>query len=59
MITSRDSRLNLDRALLEIAQKTASELPSSSEESAKRIRTAEELQKLERDNIFLALEATG
>jgi PAS domain S-box-containing protein len=58
VITSRDGRLNLDRALPEIASTTANKVTLSTEVDSHRIRTAEELRKLERDNIILALEAT-
>ena len=58
LITSRDGRLNLDRALPESGRVTATEALSS-EGTARRVRTAKELEALERTNLMDALEATG
>ena len=58
VITSRDGRLNLDRALPESRKVTATEAVSP-EGRAKRVRTAKELTELERSNLVAALEATG
>jgi transcriptional regulator of acetoin/glycerol metabolism len=58
VITSRDGRLNLDRALPETAG-TAVTTPASSNETGTRIHTAQELEDLERQNLLHALEATG
>jgi len=57
VITSRDGRLNLDRALPENVNAIAAAL-SSDGEILKRVRTAKELEDLERQNIIAALEAT-
>ena len=58
VITSRDHRLNLDRALptTEAAAPLAREEPSQHDEA---ILTAQELQELERQNILRALERAG
>ena len=58
VITSRDGRLNLDRALPESGKVAASEAVSS-EDTARRVRTAKELEALERTNLIAALEATS
>jgi transcriptional regulator with GAF, ATPase, and Fis domain len=58
VITSRDGRLNLDRALPETGKMTATEAVSP-EETAKKVRTAKELAELERSNLVAAMEATG
>jgi PAS domain S-box-containing protein len=58
LITSRDGRLNLDRALPESGRVMATEALSS-EGTARRVRTAKELEALERTNLMDALEATG
>jgi transcriptional regulator with GAF, ATPase, and Fis domain len=58
VITSRDGRLNLDRALPESGKVTPTEAVSP-EETAKRVRTAKELEELERANVIAALEATS
>jgi PAS domain S-box-containing protein len=58
VITSRDGRLNLDRALPETGKMTATEAMSL-EATAKRVRTAKELAALERSNLVAAMEATG
>jgi PAS domain S-box-containing protein len=58
VITSRDGRLNLDRALPESGKISTTEYVSP-EDAAKRVRTAKELDELERSNLIAALEATG
>ena len=55
VITARDGRLNLDRALPESAGFLAAAL-TEGEAVAKRVRTAKELEDLERENIVAALE---
>jgi transcriptional regulator with GAF, ATPase, and Fis domain len=57
VITSRDGRLNLDRALPENVNAIAAAL-SSDGEILKRVRTTKELEDLERQNIIAALEAS-
>ncbi|MEE4601278.1 MAG: sigma 54-interacting transcriptional regulator [Desulfobacteraceae bacterium] len=58
VITARDGRLNLDRALPETAQ--GSENPQASDASSDDIpiRTAAQMQALERENLIRALQAT-
>jgi len=58
VITSRDGRLNLDRALPESGRIAATEAVSS-EKTAQRVRTAKELEALERTNLIVALETTS
>ncbi len=61
VITSKDGRLNLDRALPEAASETlrASDSPSGrSQDIPDRILQVRELQQLERENILRALEST-
>src|SRR4029077_3984757 len=58
VITARDGRLNLDRALPETAKEISAEAAFSAE-TPKRVRTAKELEELERANLIAALEATG
>jgi PAS domain S-box-containing protein len=55
VITSRDGRLDLDRALPEMASAAATIPPG--DESAARVLTAQELLALERENIVRALES--
>jgi len=57
VITARDGKLNLDRALPESVNAIAVAL-NNGEEPAKRVRTAKELEDLERSNIIAALEAS-
>jgi len=57
VITSRDGRLNLDRALPESVNAIAAAL-STGENVNHRIRTAKELEELERQNIIAALESS-
>lgn len=59
VITSQGSRLSLDRALPESARDVATEASASPEDTVKRIRTVKELEKLERENLIGALEASG
>jgi transcriptional regulator with GAF, ATPase, and Fis domain len=56
VITAADGRLNLDRALPEVTA-TTSASDSSSETRPRIIRTAKELEELERTNIICALDA--
>jgi transcriptional regulator with GAF, ATPase, and Fis domain len=56
VITSRDGRLNLDRALPESVNTLAAAL-TDDEAAVKRVRTAKELEDLERNNLMVALEA--
>jgi transcriptional regulator with GAF, ATPase, and Fis domain len=58
VITSRDGRLNLDRALPESGKVTATEAVST-EDTANRVRTAKEFEELERANVIAALDATS
>jgi transcriptional regulator with GAF, ATPase, and Fis domain len=58
VITARDGRLNLDRALPEDAKEMTVEAALSAE-TPKRVRTAKELEELERANLVAALETTG
>ena len=59
VITSRDGRLNLDRALPEGTTDTINKTVAMSNDGIKHIRTARELEDLERRNLILALEKTG
>ena len=56
VITSRDGRLNLDRALPETVNSVAG--LSTGENVDHRVRTARELEELERQNIVAALKST-
>jgi PAS domain S-box-containing protein len=58
VITSREGRLNLDRALPDGAKEALSEMALAAA-GAKKVRTAKELEALERDNLLAALEASG
>lgn len=58
LITSRDGQVNLDRALPVIAGVAA--VPTTPPDgSGTQVRTARELEALERQNLLLALESTG
>lgn len=57
VITSRDGRLNLDRALPESVNAMAS-VPDNPAIAAKRVRTVKELEDIERQNLIAALEST-
>jgi PAS domain S-box-containing protein len=60
IITSRDGRLNLDRALPESAAAALpAATPGAADPGADRILRAEEVQALERSNVLRALEASG
>jgi PAS domain S-box-containing protein len=59
VITSRDGRLNLDRALPETAKDATLEAVVSTDEIDDRIRTMHELQQLECENIRRALKAAN
>ena len=56
LITSRDGRLNLDRALPESVGAMAATLSTGKDEKP-RVRTVKELEELERQNIIAALES--
>jgi PAS domain S-box-containing protein len=56
VITSRDGRLNLDRALPEGANAMAA-APAAGDGAERRVRTIKELEELERQNIVAALES--
>jgi len=56
MITSRDGRLNLDRALPESVNAMAVAVGTNNS-TIQRVRTAKELEELERNNIIAALKA--
>jgi PAS domain S-box-containing protein len=56
VITAKAGRLNLDRALPEMAEKSCAPPEQLFPDDAPRIRTIQELQELERQNILLALE---
>jgi transcriptional regulator with GAF, ATPase, and Fis domain len=58
VITARDGRLNLDRALPETTKEMSAEAAPAAE-TPKRVRTAKELEELERANLLAALKATG
>ncbi|MEW6248670.1 MAG: sigma 54-interacting transcriptional regulator [Nitrospirota bacterium] len=59
VITARDGRLNLDRALPETDRGDSSEPVSPAEEATPRVRTAQEMETLERENLIRALESAG
>lgn len=59
VITAQDGRLNLDRALPEVAQMPTRTEIDSIQDRLTKIRTIQELEDLERKNLVLALEATG
>jgi PAS domain S-box-containing protein len=62
VITSRDGRLNLDRALPDVRGETISEsdrVEETVQEVSKKILQLRELQQLERKNILRALESTA
>jgi PAS domain S-box-containing protein len=58
VITSRDGRLNLDRALPELSGEDVRSSGQINDLEPARIRTAKEIQEMERLNIILALEST-
>ena len=57
VITSQDGRLNLDRAMPEQAKNVKQQSHVVSQVTVERIRTAQEFQELERENILRALHA--
>jgi len=57
VITSIDGRLNLDRALPDFTPESGS--GADQRPVARRVRTAKEFEGLEKENLLLALEATG
>ena len=58
-ITHQNGRLNLDRMLPETALKTEAENDGPAENGFQKIRTAEDMLILERQNLILALESTN
>ena len=58
VITSQDDRLNLDRALPRTVATSESCAAIGQPDTEQRVRTAQELQEMERANILLALEAS-
>ena len=56
VITARQDRLNLDHALPDRARPENLEIPRPSDNSVKSVRTVQQLQQLERENLMLALE---
>jgi PAS domain S-box-containing protein len=59
VITAQNSQLNLDRALPDVEEKLSSSPETLTQEPSTCIRTLQELQNLERQNILLALEQSG
>jgi PAS domain S-box-containing protein len=59
VITAKNGQLNLDRAIPDMEEASPSPRPLEEQETAPHIRTIQELQNLERQNIRLALEQTG
>jgi transcriptional regulator with GAF, ATPase, and Fis domain len=59
VITSQGGRLNLDRALPEADKDISAISTGSAEEQTERIRTIQEIEELERQNLIRALEATN
>lgn len=59
VITSTNGQLNLDRALPEVEEKRSSPPESLKHQPSPSVRTIQELQDLERQNILLALEQSG
>ncbi|MDH5574522.1 MAG: sigma 54-interacting transcriptional regulator [Nitrospirota bacterium] len=59
VITAKNGLLNLDRAIPESEESSPSPHLIAEKETTPRIRTIQELQELERQNIRLALEQTG
>ena len=59
VITAQNGQLNLDRALPDVEEKLSSSPETLTQEPSTCIRTLQELQNLERQNILLALEQSG
>ena len=59
VITAQNGQLNLDRALPDVEEKLSSSPETLTPEPTTCIRTFQELQNLERQNILLALEQSG
>ncbi|WP_447962807.1 sigma-54 interaction domain-containing protein [Nitrospira sp. Ecomares 2.1] len=59
VITAQNSQLNLDRALPDVEAKLSSSPETLTQEPSTCIRTLQELQSFERQNILLALEQSG
>ena len=58
-ITHQNGKLNLDRALPESGTASARAAGNNAENGSPRIRTAQDILKLERQNLILALESTN
>ncbi len=56
VITARQDRLNLDHALPDRARSENKKIPGPSDNGVKSVRTVQQLQQLERENLILALE---
>jgi len=59
VITSQSGRLNLNWALPDTAAKPQAEYDDPAENGSKKIRTAKEMLNLERNNLVMALKASG
>lgn len=59
VITAKNGQLNLDRALPDVEEKLSSPHESVQQKAAPCIRTIQELENFERQNILLALEQSG
>jgi transcriptional regulator with GAF, ATPase, and Fis domain len=59
VITAQNGQLNLDRALPDVEEKLSSPHESFKQEAAPCIRTIQELEGFERQNILLALKQSG
>jgi transcriptional regulator with GAF, ATPase, and Fis domain len=59
VITARDDRLDLGRALPETTASAVLEAPAPPDETGSRIRTVREMEALEQQNILRALEVAG
>lgn len=59
IITAQNGQLNLDRALPDVKEKSPSTHENFKQESPTCIRTIQEIQDFERQNILLALEQSG
>ena len=59
VITAQNGQLNLDRAFPDVDEKLSSPLESVKQEAGPCIRTIQELEDFERQNLLLALEQSG
>lgn len=59
VITAKNGQLNLDRAFPDVEEKSASAQETLKQDSDLSIRTIQDIQDLERQNILLALEQSG